>query len=230
MLKAIEKKTDKIVLSYLDTIDKNKKYICPTCKKKLIFINATLKIKHFRHKKKSKCNFEPETERHIQMKKFFIDKLNLSKDNIEVYLGFAKPDIFLQNSNIAIEVQHSTLTYSEFIYRTTRYSNNNIYTLWIFDNNLLKTNISSVLKKAHELYFGRVYIFFKDSIFPVHFNSIGRWIDNDYFGYKYWKWYKKRKEFNFGKKIKNFSFLTTKNTWKNNNFKIAKFTDKNWWK
>jgi len=211
---------------------KGKEYICPCCKESVSFVDAIFKVKHFRHKIERHCETEPETIEHIQMKQFFIDTLNLNKGQIEVNLGFARPDIYLEKDKIAIEVQNSPISYLDFMIRNEKYTENGIYVLWIFNLDLLNPNVSEFLKKAHELYFGRVYFFDKESILPIHFERRGRWIEpNDFsYGDGYWKWYKKLRYFKNGSLIINFKFLKVENTFKDNNFKICRFFDKQFWK
>jgi competence CoiA-like predicted nuclease len=43
-------------------------FICRFCGQPMVFVDAQLKIKHFRHKTESLCDFEPETEEHEQYK------------------------------------------------------------------------------------------------------------------------------------------------------------------
>jgi len=245
MLKAIEKETGEYKIAWLDCIAREWEFICPECKEKVVFVNATHKIKHFRHLIKSNCDPEPETQKHIEMKKFIIEKMNLDpRKNLEVGLGFARPDIYCEKSStfkVAIEVQHSPISYEKFLERTVNYRKNNIHVLWIFDDCLLKElkeknraafprwgKISNILKKAHELYYGKVYIYKFGGIFPVHFSEEGRWID-DYKEYSgYYKIYKKIKKLSFGNKIDNFLPKPTYNQW--NDCFIATFHDEVFWK
>ena len=231
-------KGNEIILA--NEVKEREEFKCIECKQKAIFVDAIFKIKHFRHFITSNCEPEPETEQHLNMKKFFIENLNLKRENIEVPLGFARPDLYLQCKKIAIEVQHSNLNYQKFIERTKNYTKNDIAVLWIFDSVFLKTDvIGVVLKKAHELYFGRVYVFKENNIYPVHFKTTGRIVSIYYddpetpyeerFG-SYYKNYKRKKLFDFGEKITNFNFKIQRNTWKGNNFLIASFLDKPWWK
>ena len=231
--------------------DNKDKIICPFCKEKVIFVCGKYKIAHFRHYIESECSPEPETEEHLNMKKFFIDKLNLTEDQVEFNLGFAKPDIFLKEKRIAIEVQHSPISEEKFLERTANYSKRGIYVLWIFDSCLYKERVSALLRKAHELYFGRVYFFMNGTIMPVHFKSKTVWVEEkeipvfvDFEEYAqngfepvyervggYEKTLKTKKELEFGKEIENVKvILCTKNTWRNNNYLIAKFNDFKFWK
>jgi competence CoiA-like predicted nuclease len=242
MLVAINELNERI---FGDDADRTQKFRCPYCNEPVIWIDATFKIKHFRHKVESNCEPEPETKRHIEMKLFMMEQLGWSKDNLEIPLGFARPDLFKED--VAIEVQHSPISYESFLERTNNYSKNNIYVLWIFDNCLLKENVSESLKKAHEIYFGRIYIYrnniegstkWSDRIMPVHFEGKKRTVktggyynDGEYIEESYFEaYYKKKRTFNFGEGINLFDLITSVNTWKGNNFKIAMFQDKRFWK
>lgn len=48
-----------------ELIEKRQEFICRFCNKPMVFVDAQLKTKHFRHKTNI-CNFqsEPETEEH----------------------------------------------------------------------------------------------------------------------------------------------------------------------
>lgn len=225
MLRAINEKNENC-LSF-EKIDKSKKFHCPRCSNEVIFVDAILRIKHFRHKVESNCEPEPETLKHIEMKHFMLKKLLWENECLEVNLKFARPDLY--KNNIAIEVQYSPVSYKDFIERTVNYRLHNIYVLWIFEWHLLKENVSDFLKKAHEIYFGRIYVYKNGVIFPVHLKSTGvykRTIN----GELYWKYYKKKKKFLFGEKLCDFNLFTTKNNWKENNFNIAMFYDNIFWK
>lgn len=261
MLIAENKLTNERYFPYLekntDLILQNKEnIICPFCKEKLILVNGIIKIVHFRHFIESQCSPEPETKEHIEMKQFFIDNLNLNKDSVEVNLRFARPDVFIKERNLAIEVQHSAISEEKFLERTTNYTNNGIYVLWVFDECLLgeANRISKLLKKAHELYFGRVYIFRENGIFPAHFNPVERWVEEreipeyieDFEEYKnngfepyfkkvggYWKTLKTIKDVTFDDKyteLSIYNIVFQQNTWKNNNFLIAKLNEGMFWK
>lgn len=247
MLKAINE-NGLIKISWLDKIDVEERFFCPECKQEVIFVNATFKIKHFRHKVENNCDPEPETEKHLEMKKFMMENLGWDKNNLEVGLGFARPDLY--KDSIAIEVQHSPLTYYKFMERTKNYADNNIYVLWIFDEVLIGDLISQFIKKAHEIYFGRIYVYKEGKIYPLHLSPVQRYVEEferkvytDFEEWKnngfeseyetvggYWKTLKNTKEKIWGNSINNIkTILKTENNWRDNNFKIARFTDKKFW-
>lgn len=251
MIKAYDLKNDKYSLSTEDDVSNlrnlsdNDFLVCPSCKDKVIFVNAKKRIKHFRHEVESDCNFEPETNRHLNMKRIILDKLELDKNCLEVPLGFGTPDILIEKDKIAIEVQHSPLSYEKFIERTENYNENDYYPLWIFDISLIDKYITGeptnsgddiirlpeFLKKAHQLYYGRVYVMEGDKIVPIHFSSLKSWKE-EYINYRtnesfrgYYYYLKKERAVRIGGYIYSFNILKTDN----NDINIARFYDKKFW-
>jgi len=218
-------------------------FICPICKKKLIFVDGTEMIKHFRHKVTSNCNWEPETENHLDMKRFMMEFLNLSENDVEVNLKFAQPDLYIQNRKIAIEVQNSNINKKKFLERCYNYTENGVAVMWIFHDSLLKQgdkeqNIPILLRTAQENNFGRVYIYSCGEIFSVTFSALKKWVD-EYTDYKtgetfggYLKEYKRKKAINIIQKIpdeiygKEIYIVRTKwNKNKPSGYLVAKFYD-----
>jgi len=215
------------------TINKDS-FICPYCNNEVIFVDGDYIIKHFRHKIESNCEHEPETQIHLEMKEFIQKIFNLSDNEIEytklLQYGF-KPDGFIEKDNIALEVQHSIISEKDFILRTKKYSDKGYHVLWIFDKEIVTENIPAMIKKAHEIYYGRVYVYnSKDkSIYPIHLIPCKRWIKefNGYGGY--YKYYKSKKGLKIGNKIKNFQLKKSHNNWKDNNYLLVNFYDKAFW-
>ncbi len=230
-------------IDYEQVLNNKDNFICSACKKKVVFVNPETEIaKHFRHYKKSDCDTEPETINHLNMKKFILKKLNLTKENLEYPLGFARPDIYIPKERVAIEVQNSSLTLKKFKERTENYTKNDIYVLWIFDYRLMnRSKPPAFMKDAHKIYLGRVYIYvpkceeFNSHIKPVHFSSTGRIVEVPEFNEYgkiisfdgYYKYYKREKNLSAGNWIKNFSILKVINPY--NKIKIARFYDKRFW-
>ena len=241
MLKAcLLKDTQEIPLisyKHIEEIRQNKDSLyCPYCRSKVIFVDGEYKIKHFRHLTTSECENEPETEIHLHMKQFIQNMFGLTDEEIEytglINKGF-KPDAFLTNKNIAIEVQHSNITEAEFIRRTNNYTREGIYVLWIFDINsfLNEQTVSRVIKKAHELYYGRVYAYDISigNIIPIHLSKVPRFVPGFGDMDSYYTWYKQKRNKVVGKPINNSNLMKSYNSWKDNNYLIAKFDDKKFW-
>jgi competence CoiA-like predicted nuclease len=256
MLKAEHKPTAKKYLSwnledYKFIMENKKDFICPSCKSDVVFVDGIEVIKHFRHKVECLCDWEPETQEHLSMKKFMKEFLNIDDEHIEYDLGWAKPDLIYLNKNevIAIEVQHSPLSIAKFKERTKRYSDNGVAVLWVFHEKFLdkenpEQNIPAFLREAHDIYFGRVYMILKDHLVPVHFNKLHRWVD-EYDDYEsgetyggYYKEYKRRKVISFGSELPDEKYgkeiYCVWSDWSRGKhpkgFLIAKFYDQNRWK
>jgi len=172
MLKAKHKHSDTFKISWQDKINKEDDYICPDCRKEVIFVDATFKIKHFRHKAENgSCNHEPESKRHLEMKMHVCDHFPdySPKEILEVNLGFGKPDIYIKDKKIAIECQASPISVKKFIERTLNYHKNNIHVLWIWDYNLYLSNkgIRMLWNIVRPLYFGRIYFDFDSSYIKI---------------------------------------------------------------
>lgn len=231
---------------YKYIINNRNLFICPMCKTQLSFVDGTEVIKHFRHKVKHDCDFEPETEEHLEMKLFMKTFLDLKDDEVEVNLRFAKPDLFIANDNIAIEVQKSNITKKKFLERCYNYTKNKIAVMWIFHDSLFSEdnnnqNIPILLRTASENCFGRVYIYSNKKIFSIKFNPLTKWVDEykdyntgDVYG-GYLKKYKKKKSIEiiqslpddkYGKKIyKVWTKGGRKTEYKSGGYYIAKFYD-----
>lgn len=192
MLRAEHKLTNMAYYSW-DTNDYNiiikdkSLFICPECKSTLIFVDGLEVIKHFRHKVKSDCDFEPESEDHLEMKMFVKEFLDLRKDEVEVHLGFAKPDLLIKSDMIAIEVQKSNISKKRFLERCFNYTQNGIAVMWIFHESLLMEkgkdkNIPLLLRTASENAFGRIYIYSNKIIYSIKLNTLSRWV-NEYEDY-----------------------------------------------
>ena len=256
MLKAKNKLDNKNYISwneqdYKFIIKHKREFICPSCKAEVEFVDGIEKIKHFRHKTLSECEWEPESQNHLTMKKYIKEFLNIPDEDIEVDLNWAKPDLVFRQKEfkgfIAIEVQHSKITIRKFLERTKNYTDHEIPVLWIFDGSMLDTNekeqdIPVLLREAHDIYNGRVSMFIENKIVPIHFNKMYRWIDeyDDYttgqvFG-GYERAYKRKKTIMVGENIPDelagkqiYHFYTS---WKGkfpSGYLLAKFYDGNIW-
>jgi len=237
--------------SYLSWDENNYKFIkdnrdlfeCPSCKQKLIFVDGIEVIKHFRHMSLSDCEWEPESQNHLEMKKFMKELLNLSNDDLEVNLGFAIPDLFLKEQKVAIEVQNSKITKRKFLDRCYNYTQNGIAVMWVFHEKLLDItkeaqNIPSLIRAAAENSFGRVYIYSDNKLTSVRFNPFYRWIDEFYDNSTgenvggYLKKYKKKKAIEIIQEIPDdiygVEIIRVNSKWNGNNpsgYLIAKFYD-----
>ena len=122
------------------------------------------------------------------MKKVMMEFLNLYYNDMEVKLGFAQPDLYIEDQKIAIEVQNSDITKKKFLERCFNYTKNGIAVMWIFHESFLKQadkeqNIPILLRTTQENGFGKVYIYSCNKLYSVTFSAISRWIE-EYTDYK----------------------------------------------
>jgi len=97
-----------------------------------------------------------------------------------------RADIYLELENkkrIVIEIQHSPMSSSELLDRTSDYTKQNLHVLWIFNGSSFSRypyiyhggQISSLEKILNQLYYGRVYYInalkegIATSIYPLYF-------------------------------------------------------------
>lgn len=232
MLKCKNSKTNKFYISYLNKfrnliLENKNNLICPVCNEQVFFVDSIIKIKHFRHHPESSCKYSVgETEAHLSGKLKLIKLFGLSPEkNLEVYLGFARPDIYFEvnNKKCAVEFQNSRISAEEIIQRTKRYNEHDVYVLWILSENMFSmegddeyriVKLNHCIKYLHALYFGRIYVLENNErVVPYHFKYIN----------------KKTRYILKGKPIINFtSFYIKTNEWYNN-LKIFTFKDKIFW-
>lgn len=101
------------------------------------------KTDHFRHYSSARCKYqhEPETERHLEMKRFVYEEFPKYNDvrvkEIEYRIfNDARLDVYFELNNgyrIGFECQHSKLSLEDFEKRMEIYLENDIYVIWIFD-------------------------------------------------------------------------------------------------
>ncbi|MFX1257696.1 MAG: competence protein CoiA family protein [Promethearchaeota archaeon] len=168
---------------------------------------------------------------------------NIVESSIEKYFENRRADLFfrLKNGKKAIvEVQHSKISVKEIIERTKEYNQQGIYVLWIlhgkgecvasskFPEHKKNVKITPTEKFLHTLYGGRVYYVninvHNDKItivppFALHF-SLSDNKSKRAFRRNFEYYYFRNSNFTY---IPNWSLLCTDF----NNFKIARFYDKN---
>lgn len=179
---------------------KEDNYYCPSCEEQLILRQGEIKVHHFAHIAENGCRHgAPETELHLWMKKCLyqrFSKTSLYQEvKLEYRIGDCIADIYLKNmrkQEIAIECQTSSLDITEFRRKTAYYSYRGIYTLWLFSGNIeldkrmvklvhshgsrLNYSADEVERKCHRWFYGRIYYFYNDKIYAIHFHPIERWV------------------------------------------------------
>jgi hypothetical protein len=151
--------------------DKKKEFFCRDCGEQLGFVDADLKIKHFRHKVDSHCEPEPETFEHVFYKKSIFEKikaLNVGHPKLEHWLGKQKADIYWEKGgclkyNIVIEVQASNYNLSEFEQKINAYAyKKNLIVIYVFVGNTfcyeIKKNIYSLKEIEKRIFIEKKYL------------------------------------------------------------------------
>lgn len=109
------------------------------CKTKAIMKNSSLGLQYFAHHKKGECIHARESMKHMILKKELYEILlnNNYKVEIEKQLLFddytVRPDVYLQMNdfNIAFEIQVTSQSIEQMLYRSKKYNNNGIYVIWL---------------------------------------------------------------------------------------------------
>lgn len=111
-------------------IPKTGHYKCPFCNCVMIPVNGKVAVHHFRHKVKCPYATEPETERHIKMKEWFLKNINDAE--VEKRIGNSIADIYCGLSRFVIECQCSSITASDLIRRSSKYHSMGLDVFWVF--------------------------------------------------------------------------------------------------
>lgn len=182
VLSAIRVSENLKVLAWLENKN-NEPFSCPECEQFVVLKKGSVKIHHFAHKPPILCSYgKGESEEHRQCKVEMFERLDkepsVSGCEMEKNLGTIRPDIFffLRKTPVAIEVQLSTLSLEQIIYRTIEYLQKGIHVLWLpkFKENLLLDRYNPRIweKWLHTTYFGRVYYWHSNlNMIPVHFGD-----------------------------------------------------------
>src|SRR5258706_5412214 len=182
MLSAIRRSDNKKVLAR-EEAKSNQPFFCPECNDDTILKKGRIKAHHFAHKPPVTCEYGlGETEQHRRCKMEIYDGLvchsRFANCEIERGMGTVRPDIYacMDGIQIAIEVQLSTLTLDNIIYRTSEYAKKGIYVLWlsIYTDALKNDKYSPRLweRWVHAASFGRVYYWIGGlDMVPIHFDD-----------------------------------------------------------
>lgn len=223
-----------------DDFGKNNKWICPGCDSEVIYHRnvSGLRTQHFVHKTKCPYETEPESEIHINLKRWCYENINADKKYVpdSQFIGDQKPDVLLEiNKNkVAIECQCSKISLSNLIERTRKYTEKGIYVLWIFSGEYINPLNIMVIEDYHikkvsvtekwlsKIFFRRVYYAVTKNngfeIVPIHFNPYRKYrqllsnISPQTFSSNINLWLVKSKEYETEEE-----------------FLIARLTDKKWW-
>ncbi len=174
-------------------------YYCPDCKEQLLLRQGEIKVHHFAHLAETQCKYgSNESELHLWVKKslyqWFSQSSLYKQVSLERQCGDFIADLLLENKRsqkIAVECQVSNIEIDDFRKKTAKYSYQGIFTLWVFagdarlDKNLLQLVHSPgsrlrfltdpVQRKCHRWYYGKIYYFYNNNLYAIHFHSQDRW-------------------------------------------------------
>ena len=127
---------------YADIVDKKTECFCPECSEKLKIRRGGSNRPHFAHYPGTECKYgndkDNKSEWHIRMQEYFPREAQevpfVDEENGETH----RADVFLEDSNIVIEFQHSPITEEEFMSRTMFHTNNGRRIAWLFDESKAK--------------------------------------------------------------------------------------------
>jgi competence CoiA-like predicted nuclease len=103
----------------------------------MVFVDAQLKVKHFRHKVDTSCESEPETEEHEHYKGVVYELLK-QKNIGEVYpehsIGPVRADIYLKRGwrNVVFEIQATNYSFSKYQDKIAIYAFRKLQVVYIF--------------------------------------------------------------------------------------------------
>ena len=160
--------------------EKKQDFFCRFCDQPMVFIDAELKIKHFRHKAEALCDFETETEEHERYKLLVYQSLK-SKGIAEVFLehrvGKFIADIYLKKDkfcDIAFEIQATNYSPVKYEEKIRSYAFRKLLVVYIFVGygfcNEVKQNIYSLKEIEKKIFVQKEYC---DTV-------IGCYLDSDY--------------------------------------------------
>lgn len=244
-------------LTQADFGTKNQKYYCPFCGEELILKQGLVKIPHFAHKANSNCKFdywEPESQRHLEMKKMVMEKVTKHNKCIiaeyEHQIDNLIADVYFEivhrsdSFKVAVECQCSPKSLWDFIDKTRVYTDMGVHTLWLFDfpekwrktTTRLHDEIRTTkpLQEMHKWYYGRIYSLWEDKLLGVHFDSVYRdrevWDpDEGTIIYEYRLKDVRTPNLNQIRSWKLLPFENSGMKFKNDYYLLTRFFDKKWW-
>ena len=134
--------------------EKRQEFFCRFCDQPMIFVDAELKTKHFRHKTEALCDFESETEEHERYKLLVYHELKnrrIGEAFLEHRIGKTIADIYLRRKSgpdIAFKIQATNYDVQIYEENIIKYAFRKLLVIYIFvgDNfcKEIKQNIYSL--------------------------------------------------------------------------------------
>ena len=122
------------------SIDSQSHYFCPVCGNPVKHRKGSIRRPHFAHLSESNCPYgrdkDYDHEWHIRMQEYFPleNREHIFKDSETGERHIA--DIFIPESNIVLEFQHSPISEKEFQSRTNFYIKSGYKLVWAFDESV----------------------------------------------------------------------------------------------
>lgn len=172
--------TSQGVRVYAPQITGREPFFCCHCKKEMSWVDASLKIKHFRHKVKADCDKERETaehDQHVWMVYQEIISLGLAQAHLEYIMGDVRADVFWDrspNMGIAFEVQATNYSIKEYDKKIRFYAQNRFLVVYIFIGNKFMTakddnpNIFSLKEIERRIFDTKNY---KDTVMGCYYSG-----------------------------------------------------------
>jgi len=121
------------------------------------FVDATLKIKHFRHLEKASCDYEAETEEHENYKYSVYNKLKVI-GNADVFIehpvGRLIADVYWvrkEKPDIAFEIQATNYSISKYEEKIAYYAFRHILVVYIFVGDSFCTEVRPNIYSLKEI-------------------------------------------------------------------------------
>lgn len=125
-----------------DKIEKGNMYLCPLCKREVIYKRCKKIQSHFAHKKNSNClmnTYKRESKEHLEVKKELYNhfKSKYSQVNLEYIFRVGNKvqiaDIYIKEKNLAFEFQKSIIPFNYLKERTLGYKKAGLKVIWLID-------------------------------------------------------------------------------------------------
>ena len=161
-------------------------FTCPSCKAEVLFVDANLKIKHFRHRVECECDSEPETVEHVWGKETVYDSIQGNFGEYveaEDLIGRMKADVhwIFNDKKIAFEIQATNYDPSVFDEKIAYYTRRGYLTVYLFvGDNFGKTvkgkdNIYSLKEIEKRILYNKHY---GDSVVGGYLDDDGVYLPN----------------------------------------------------
>jgi competence CoiA-like predicted nuclease len=161
-----------------ELMEKRQEFTCRFCGQPMVFVDAHLKIKHFRHKTESLCDYETETEEH-EYYKWLVYKMLMKKRVGEVFaehrVGKFIADIYLKKNkfcDIVFEIQGTNYSPLKYDYKIISYAFRKLLVVYLFVGNRfcneIKRNIYSLKEIEKRIFVNKTYC---DTVVGCYLNN-----------------------------------------------------------